>query len=95
MAMTKNEICGAVLGTMVIGMVPSPMVCGKPKGHPDGEGHTPAVPTIPTSVPSEVMLKALGANIARPTAPTAEKNSPNRPPGFRSRIDKPAAKQKK
>jgi hypothetical protein len=36
-----NEICGVVLGEMTIGMSKMPMVCGKPKGHLEKEGHMP------------------------------------------------------
>jgi len=65
----SKEMCGVVLGEMVIGGAKVPMVCGKDKGHPESEGHSPAAPSVATGVPSDAALKVLGAGMSRPVAP--------------------------
>jgi hypothetical protein len=62
------EICGAVLGKIVMNGIAAPMVCGKAKGHKESEGHTPAAPTTRTGVSSDAALKAFGAGITRPVS---------------------------
>jgi hypothetical protein len=81
--MGTTNICGAVLGKMVVGGVETPMVCGKPKGHPEKDGHTPAAPTTPTGVPSDAVLKAFGAGIPRPVTVPGPQSQPQ--PGLRRR----------
>jgi len=67
--MAVAEICGFVLGKIVVNGIAAPMVCGKAKGHPAKEGHTPAAPAARTGVPSGDALKKFGAGIPRPAAP--------------------------
>jgi hypothetical protein len=82
--MGTANICGAVLGKMVIGGTEMPMVCGKPKGHPEKEGHTPAAPTAKTGEPSTDTLKRFGRGAPRP-APQPAPTKPQQIPGLRVR----------